>query len=206
MAIKLVILCTLSYLLGSISVSYLIGKKYKNIDIREHGSGNIGTTNTFRVLGKKLGVLTFLFDFFKAFIPTIIALKYFYPESPEPGLIVGIFAVLGHNFPVFMNFKGGKGVASSIGVVMAYDTKIALIAVAIFTIVVLTLRMVSLGSISAAGTVGIWYIYRIISSGMLTGLGVVFMAVLLVIRHKDNIKRLLRGEEKKIVLSKGDKR
>src|SRR5690554_4139407 len=112
---KVVLTVTVSYLLGCFSSAYFLGKMAKNIDIREYGSGNAGATNALRVMGKKIGALTFILDILKGIIAVIIGNKLL---GLDGKLLAGIFVVLGHNFPVFLNFKGGKGVATSLGVLM----------------------------------------------------------------------------------------
>lgn len=191
--------CILSYLLGSISISYFLGKFVANIDIREHGSGNAGTTNAVRVLGKKLGLLTFLFDFVKGWLPVVLSAFVF---SLPFSLFIGICAVLGHNFPVFLKFKGGKGVATSFGVLMAVLPLISFFAISIFILIVLIFKYVSLGSVVAAATVGLYCIYMFFYSKSAHYLLILFLVVLLIIRHKPNIIRLVRGEENKISLKK----
>ena len=195
----LFICCVFSYLLGSVSISYLLGKALADIDIREHGSGNAGTTNAVRVLGKKIGLLTFLFDFIKGLFPVIISTLLL---DRSMAVLVGICAVLGHNFPVFLKFRGGKGVATSFGVLIAVDPLLALAAIFIFLVVVLLVKYVSLGSILAASFTGLYCIFKYFFVKDIRYLFVLFMALLLMIRHKSNIRRLIRGEENKISFKK----
>lgn len=196
---KLFICCVLSYLLGSVSISYLLGKALADIDIREHGSGNAGTTNAVRVLGKKIGLLTFLFDFIKGLFPVIISTLLL---DRSMAVLVGICAVLGHNFPVFLKFRGGKGVATSFGVLIAVDPLLALAAISVFLVLVLLFKYVSLGSILAAAFTGFYCIFMYVSVEDVRYLFVLFMALLLMIRHKSNIRRLIHGEENKISFKK----
>lgn len=139
---KVVITILLSYLLGCFSSAYVLGKLTKNIDIREYGSGNAGATNALRVLGKKLGALTFLLDILKGILAVVIG-KYLL--GLDGGLLASIFVVLGHNFPVFLNFKGGKGVATSLGVLMILNWKIGLVCLIVGVTVIILTRYVSLG-------------------------------------------------------------
>lgn len=191
--------CIFSYLLGSISISYLLGKFVADIDIREHGSGNAGTTNAVRVLGKKIGLFTFLFDFFKGWLPVVLSSFVF---SLSFSLFIGICAVLGHNFPVFLKFKGGKGVATSFGVLMAVLPLISFIAISIFILIVLIFRYVSLGSVVAAASVGLYSSYMFFCSKSALYLLILFLVALLILRHKPNIIRLIRREENRISLKK----
>lgn len=191
--------CLLSYLLGSISVSYLLGKFVADIDIREHGSGNAGTTNAVRVLGKKIGLFTFCFDFLKGWLPVVLGSLIF---SLPTSLFIGICSVLGHNFPVFLKFKGGKGVATSFGVLMAVLPLMSFVAISIFILVVLIFKYVSLGSVVAAAWVGVYCSYMFYYSKSVHYLLILFLVALLIIRHKSNIIRLIRGEENKLSLKK----
>lgn len=191
--------CILSYLLGSVSISYLLGKLMADIDIREHGSGNAGTTNAVRVLGKKIGLLTFLFDFMKGLLPVILSTLLL---DNSMAVLVGICAVLGHNFPIFLKFKGGKGVATSFGVLMAVAPWLALGAILIFIILVLLIKYVSVGSMVASSFVGFYCIFMYFSVKDIRFLFILFLVLLLMIRHKSNIQRLIRGEENKISFKK----
>lgn len=195
----LFICCVFSYLLGSVSISYLLGKALADIDIREHGSGNAGTTNAVRVLGKKIGLLTFLFDFIKGLLPVIVSALLL---DRSMAVLVGVCAVLGHNFPVFLKFRGGKGVATSFGVLIAVDPLLALAAIFVFLVVVLLVKYVSLGSILAASFTGLYCILKYFFVKDIRYLFVLFLALLLMIRHKSNIRRLIRGEENKISFKK----
>lgn len=191
--------CILSYLLGSISISYLLGKVVANIDIREHGSGNAGTTNAVRVLGKRIGLLTFLFDFLKGFLPMMLSALFL---DNTMAVLVGICAVLGHNFPIFLKFKGGKGVATSFGVLMAVVPLLAFVAILIFIFLVLLIKYVSVGSVVASSFVGFYCIFMYFCIKDIRYLFILFLVLLLVIRHKSNIQRLIRGEENKISFKK----
>ena len=141
---KFVIIGIISYLIGSFSSAFFLGKAIKKIDIRVHGSGNSGTTNAIRVMGFRMGVLTFLIDFAKGAIAVLIG---FYLEGYNGGLLGGICAVLGHDYPIYIRFKGGKGVATSIGALAILDFPMALISVIIGLIVGFFTKYVSLGSI-----------------------------------------------------------
>lgn len=185
-----------AYLVGAVPFGLLIGK-LKGIDIRQHGSGNIGATNVLRVLGKPLGITTFILDALKGFLPS-----FFFPGllagvagDPVLSVLCGAAAIIGHNFPVFLKFKGGKGVATSAGVLIGIAPQAALVAVLVWAAVFFTSRYVSLASIVAAGAViaAGWWFYRdghLILPVVLTVLG-----LLAILRHKANIARLLNGTE-----------
>jgi glycerol-3-phosphate acyltransferase PlsY len=189
-----------SYLLGAVPFGLLIGKM-KGIDIRAHGSGNIGATNVLRVLGKPLGIATFVLDALKGFLPS-----FFFPAlaavvSPialDPGvlsIVCGAAAILGHNFPVFLGFKGGKGIATSAGVLAGIAWQAALIGVGVWVLAFFTLRYVSLASILAAVGVMIsgWWLYR--DDHPILPVVLTVMSLLAILRHKPNMVRLLNGTE-----------
>ncbi len=192
---KVVITILLSYLLGCFSSAYVLGKLTKNIDIREYGSGNAGATNALRVLGKKLGALTFLLDILKGILAVVIG-KYLL--GLDGGLLASIFVVLGHNFPVFLNFKGGKGVATSLGVLMILNWKIGLVCLIVGVTVIILTRYVSLGSILASITGPIATIILLDNVDKNFYYTIWFLGLLSIIRHKSNIQRLLRGEENRL--------
>ena len=201
----LIVLGIFGYLLGSISVSYLLGKYTAKIDIREYGSGNAGTTNALRVLGPKVGVITLIFDFLKSFLPVYLLYRHFiYVDELVKALIVGVFIVLGHDFSIMLNFKGGKGVATSIGILFAFAPRLALLAVLSFIIIVAATKIVSLASIGTATWIMIFCLYIGIKHDSLPGLIITGLALLLIVRHHSNIKKLLIGEEKKISIGKGE--
>ena len=217
MIIVEIIICIITgYLLGSISFGYIMGKE-TGVDIRSEGSGNIGATNAIRTMGVKAGIITFLGDFFKAFIPTFLAgyisEKYLGNSADLSyiiGLITGVAATLGHNFPFWMGFKGGKGIAVTAGVTVAiafYHPIFILIAVVLFVIIVLITRYVSLGSLLVPAWAPFAYtlifkrdneylVYAIIISLLFTALAF--------IKHAPNIKRLLNGTENKLFGKKKD--
>jgi len=182
----------MSYLIGSIPTAYIVGKLNK-IDIRQHGSGNVGATNVYRVLGKKWGSVTFIFDFLKGFIPTYISLKFF--QNPYMIMLVGALSIVGHIFTLFLSFKGGKGVATSTGVFMVitpYTLILALIAFLIFTALT---GYVSVGTLTAT----IVFLITSLISSINTEYKVMILiiSVAIFITHIPNIKRLLKGEELK---------
>jgi glycerol-3-phosphate acyltransferase PlsY len=185
----------ISYLLGSISFSYLFARMLKGIDIREHGSGNAGATNTLRVLGKGPAVIVLLLDVAKG--AAAVGVGYWFTHDPTIMMICGMSAVVGHNWPIFLKFRGGKGIATTIGVMAILVFYAALFAgiVAILSIVIS--RYVSLGSLifTAGLPVSIFVLGSYPPSYF--WLSLVF-AVFAFWRHKDNIVRLVKGQERKI--------
>lgn len=195
------LLLIFAYLLGSIPTSVWVGKWACGIDIREHGSGNAGATNTVRVLGYKWGIPVLLFDILKGFLAvSLIQLSSIIPETELYhgfSIILGIMAVVGHIWPIFANFKGGKGVATILGVVMAMQLLPTLIAFAVFILILLTTRYVSVGSILASISYPISVFF--LNLGTTWPLVVFSIAVplLLIFTHRANIKRLWNGNENK---------
>jgi glycerol-3-phosphate acyltransferase PlsY len=206
MAIELQILlfAFLAYLLGSIPSAVWVGEAFFGIDVREHGSGNAGATNTFRVLGKKAGAGVLTMDVVKGF--TAACLVNFLPEiNPvinktwfvNVQLMFGLSAVLGHLFPVFAGFKGGKGIATLFGMLIAIHWLTALICLIMFICMLLLTRFVSLSSISAAVMFPIslvWIFNRHEPLFIAFGVGA---AILVILTHRKNIHRLLNGSESK---------
>ena len=181
----------LAYLSGSIPFGKLIAKMH-GVDIQKKGSGNIGFTNSLRTLGWKPAVLVLIGDVCKGFIPAKLALQFF---SLEQGLMIGIVAILAHIFPVWLKFKGGKGVATGLGVLLAVNPLIIAIGYAVFLIVFLLTKIISISSILGTASLSL------ISYFVLPKL-TVFYLVLLVIAiwtHRKNVDRLLKGTEKRII-------
>lgn len=207
--IKLVIVAIISYLLGSCNFGVIISKSLKKGDIRESGSGNAGTTNMMRTYGKTLGILTIIGDIAKVFIAIWLAFKIMSVEetkmifdriSDNPQYVLksfaGLFAVTGHIFPCFFKFKGGKGVATSGGMVIMIDWRIALILFAIFVLTILITRYVSLGSIIMA------VLYPVFMGLFHKDAGLVIISLvftlIVVTAHRENIKKLINHTENKI--------
>jgi glycerol-3-phosphate acyltransferase PlsY len=185
----------IGYLLGSINSAVLISNIFYKTDIRSMGSGNAGTTNVLRSLGKKAAAFTFLGDFLKGIIASLIGMLLY----KEMGLVLaGGAAVIGHNWPVYFGFKGGKGVLTSFSVLLFASPWAALIALAWFIVIVAITRYVSLGSITAALVVVIATYFTGRGFDTPTFWLTVFVAVLVIIRHHSNIKRLLTGTESKL--------
>lgn len=197
----------LAYLIGSIPTAIWVGRKKYNIDVREHGSGNAGATNTFRVLGKKAGTVVLLIDILKGFIATILpflflALAWNDDHLIHLKIISGIIVVLGHIFPLYANFDGGKGVATSLGVILAIHPQAALICIVIFLLVFIVSNYVSLGAICAA--VAFPLLVEFMFHNKNTGLLIfcISLSAAVIILHHNNIKRLLNGTESKMNLFK----
>jgi glycerol-3-phosphate acyltransferase PlsY len=184
----------LAYLLGSIPFGYLLVRIFLKEDIRTFGSGNIGATNVARTGAKGLGIATLLLDLAKAFAAVILA-KYLAPNNYDLAFAAAIAAVLGHCFPVWLRFKGGKGVASALGVYLALTWPTALGILVVFLVIVLLTRYVSLGSVIGAASVPLFGLHflPIRTPMMIAGLTVI--PLLIIVKHHANIGRLLAGTE-----------
>jgi glycerol-3-phosphate acyltransferase PlsY len=198
------IFALVAYLIGAVPTALWVGKAYYGIDIREHGSGNSGATNTFRVLGKKPGSVVMLVDIFKGWTATsLVGFLVIFNAIPAENVVpfqlaYGFLAVLGHVFPVYAGFKGGKGVATLLGMVLAIQTEAALVCLGIFIVVLLISRYVSLGSMLAALAFPLllllpWFRPEH-STWLLISFGFV-VAVLVIFTHRKNISRLIHGNE-----------
>lgn len=207
----------IGYVCGLFQTSYIIGRIYKT-DIREHGSGNAGTTNALRTFGKKAGALTLLGDCLKCVAAILIARAVFSGQHAEMLPLLSMYAaagcILGHNFPVYLNFRGGKGVAASVGLIIAFDWRIFLICAVVFFTLFFTTHYVSLCSVSAyvtacalvilfgqMGDYGMNPSNTLELYALMTGL-----TILAVFRHRANILRLIKGTESKIFLGKAGKK
>lgn len=198
------IILIIGYLLGSLNSSLIVGKAY-GIDVRKHGSGNAGATNTLRTLGKKAAIFTSLGDILKGVIACIIG-KVIFIENPELGAIIGgVGAILGHTWPLYFGFKGGKGVLTSISVILTIDYKIGLILCIIFIVLALLTKYVSLSSIVGA----IFYPILVITYGNNSKQLLIFsiaISSLVIIRHRTNIVRLCKGTENKFGSKKNEQK
>ena len=191
--LALLIVFILSFLLGSVPFGYLIGK-LKGVDVRKYGSGNIGATNVSRVLGKKYGLLVLFLDALKGAAAVLIARAAGLPTEYQ--VLAGISAIAGHCFSPWLGFKGGKGVATALGAFLVISPKTTLVAFLIFLAVLLTTRYVSLSSITAALSYPL--LYRVFEKPSSFSFIVVSLGALLIVaKHHSNVKRLLKGEEKK---------
>ena len=209
-----IIMAIIAYCIGSINFSVIISKKVAGFDVREKGSGNAGTTNMLRTVGKKAAAITLLCDILKGVVAIIISiiLGNIAKDANKEQLlqIAGIAVVLGHTFPIFFGFKGGKGVATSLGILLMTNWKIGLICLVFALILIVLTRMVSLGSCTAAIlfpvlTLFINDSYTVLTSGKSGSEYFVYsiiLAVIVLFNHRSNIKRLLNGTENKISFKK----
>ncbi|KAA9023593.1 glycerol-3-phosphate 1-O-acyltransferase PlsY [Niallia endozanthoxylica] len=186
------IIVILAYLIGSIPSGLIIGKKFFGVDIRQHGSGNLGGTNTFRVLGVKAGLTVTIADILKGTLAASLPLFF---QSDMHYLIAGIFAVLGHTYPIFAGFRGGKAVATSAGVLLWYAPFMFIIMIAGFFICLYITKYVSLSSMFG-GLVAL--IYSIISQDILLIIVVAILTLFVIYRHRANIKRIIDKTEPKV--------
>ena len=197
-----------AYLLGSIPTSVWLGKAIKGVDLREHGSGNAGATNAFRVLGKPIGSAVLVLDMLKGFLAVNLALlqQELVPGS-EAWMILkiglGLLAVVGHIFPVFAGFRGGKGVATITGVALAIHPLAALAAMGIYLLVFLLTRISAMGSLTAVLTYPIWINWVFKSDYLTIRIFSLVVVLLVLITHRSNILRLVRGEEKSLFRKQG---
>lgn len=195
-----VLVCMVSaYLLGSINPAIIISQKYYNDDIRSHGSGNAGTTNTLRTYGKKTAAVIFALDILKAALAIAIGSLVF--TRSIGGAISGLFVILGHAFPIFYKFKGGKGVACTAMVMMLLSPASFVILFPVFIAIVALTRFVSLGSIIAIMLFPLMNSVFYTTEGFIT-LSAFAIMLLVVFLHRENIKRLLAGKESKISFGK----
>ena len=194
-----IVLLILAYLLGSIPSGLWIGQIFFNINLREHGSGNTGTTNTFRILGKKAGMVTFAIDFFKGTLATLLPLI-FHVQGVSP-IVFGLLAVIGHTFPVFAGFKGGKAVATSAGVIFGFAPLFCLYLAIVFFGTLYLGSMISLSSVTAALAAVLGVILFPLIGFLLPSYDLLFVVIILalasliIIRHKDNINRIRNKTE-----------
>ncbi len=198
-----------SYLIGSIPTAYLFGKFLKGIDIRKFGSGNVGATNAFRVLGKGPGTLVLLIDILKGILPTALAADIFSLNEIWQRVLLGLVAVAGHNWTIFLQFKGGKGIATGLGVLVGLCLKIAIlrpvVAGTLFAwgVVFLSTGFVSLASLVAATVLPV--LMALTGQSLaLTVLGIV-LCVFVIFRHRPNIKRLVAGQEHRVKIFSSSK-
>lgn len=189
-----IILCFLaSYIIGAIPFGYIIAK-LRGIDIQKQGSGNIGATNVFRTLGPTLGIIVFILDALKGTLAVIIANSFFH--DPFWIIFCAALAILGHMFPIFLGFKGGKGAATGVGVLLGLDWRIFIICFILVAAIILLTRYVSLASITVPIiTTLLMYLF---DKPLPYTAATAIMALVIIIKHRSNIKRLIKGEERKI--------
>ena len=199
-----VLLCMIiPYLLGIINPAIIFSRLFFHDDIREHGSGNAGTTNTLRTYGKKMAALILFLDFLKAVISVVLG-TLILPNQLGGGAIAGIFVILGHSFPIYYKFKGGKGVACLAGVVLMLSPISFVILISVFIAIVAMTKYVSLGSIMGV------MLFPVVHTAFYptqpwTTIGSIVIMVIIVFMHRENIKRLLSGKESKISFKKKEK-
>ena len=200
-----------SYLIGSIPTAYIFGRLIKGIDIRKHGSGNVGATNALRVLGKKVGITVLILDILKGFITVVFLGNFISGNIPflsgeEVRLILGISCICGHNWTIFLNFQGGKGIATTLGVLLGLAFKIGALKIIlgilaiIWLAVFLILGIVSIASVFTAIALPILVIlfgqtHVLISASIL-------LCIFVIIRHKSNLKRFFKGQEPRLNFKK----
>ena len=208
-----ILIAIIAYLIGSVNFSVILSKKFAGFDVREKGSGNAGTTNMLRSVGKKAAAITLICDILKGVVAIGIAILLGYiPEINKELLlqIAGVAVILGHTFPVFFGFKGGKGVATSLGVLLLSNWQIGLICLVFALVLMILTRMVSVGSCAAAIlfpvlTLFINEHYTVLTegkSGNVYFIYSVILAIIVLFNHRENIKRLLNGTENKISFNK----
>ena len=193
-----IIIIIITYLLGNISTSYIIAKRVAGVDIRTQGSGNAGSTNVLRTLGKKAGLMTFVGDLLKGIVAVFIAeiiAKITGIDVLTAGYIGVVGVVCGHNWPAFLGFRGGKGVATSLGSMIAVNPIIALTCFGIFLVIVAITKYVSLGSVLSISMSPIFMLVLHNEKGLLATL---FLTLSVIFTHRENIKRLINGTERKI--------
>lgn len=202
----------ISYLIGSIPFGYILVKGVKGIDIREHGSKNIGATNIWRVAGKPFGIAAFVFDLLKGFIPVLAAYKMYgdpvqtaganmMPGKSSLAMICGIAAILGHIFPLFLRFRGGKAAATTCGVFLFLSPHALAIAVAVWALTVFISRFVSLGTILASISLVVAVILADkdpLGKNVCLTIFAVVISIAIIILHRSNIKRIINGTENRI--------
>ena len=205
-----VLLILIAYVLGSIPNALWVGKTFKNIDVREHGSKNTGSTNATRVLGAKLGIFTLILDILKGALPTYLGIVLGANLLTRAAgidkldiIVIGMAAILGHTFSLFLKFKGGKAVATTLGVFLVLVPYAILILLVVFFVIFGLTKYVSLASIVSAVALPIT-VYLTTRHIPLTVLGII-IGLLVIIRHKENIKRLINGTESKLTFSKDKK-
>ncbi len=198
---------TISYLLGSIPTAYIFGRLLKGIDIRRFGSGNIGATNALRVLGKGWGITVLLLDILKGFLAVvflgdILALKTLFIPQDTLRIILGLICICGHNWTIFLNFKGGKGIATTLGVLLGLSVKIAGLKLVVgllvltWVIIFLLVRIVSFASVLTAIALPIYT--TIFKQSKIVVFSSILLCIFALIRHKSNLKRIFQGKEPRL--------
>lgn len=196
-----ILLLVVAYLLGSIPTAVWVGKYFYNIDVREHGSGNAGATNVFRVLGKKAGIPVLIVDVLKGLLATLLANYSNIANSSELinfQLCLGFMALIGHIFPVFASFRGGKGIATLLGIIVAIVPSAAMLTILVFMLVLMSSRIVSLSSMIAAIAFPLIIVFVQKTNDLSLIVFSVLISIVVILTHKKNIVRLLNNEESRI--------
>ncbi len=201
------LLIVLAYIIGSVPTSVWVSRHFFGVDIRDYGSGNAGATNTYRVLGSKWGTFVMICDILKGVLATslyILIPYYMHDEWDRTNFMVGLglSAVLGHIFPIFADFKGGKGVATLFGMVIAIQPNVAVCCVAVFLLVLYLTRFVSLSSILASIAFAVFILFIFNEKETLYRFFAVAVALMVILTHQKNINRLLKGTESKVPILK----
>ena len=205
-----VIIAIVAYLIGSINFSVILSKKMAGFDVREKGSGNAGTTNMLRSVGKKAAAITLVCDVLKGVVAVLIALIIgAIVQSADKSLLVqiaGILVVVGHTFPIFFEFKGGKGVATSLGILLISNWQIGLICLVFALVLIALTRMVSLGAVGAAVLFPVLTLFihnhYLVTDGSGYLVYSILLAIIVIFNHRENIQRILSGNENKISFKK----
>jgi acyl phosphate:glycerol-3-phosphate acyltransferase len=205
MMIDFVFFGILAYFLGSVPTAVWVGKTYYNIDVREHGSRNAGATNTFRILGKKAGIIVLIIDVIKGIMATLLPI-YFVDNNENYFVLLrlfcGILVILGHVFPIFAQFNGGKGVATSLGIIIGIYPLAAIICFSIFLFIFLISKYVSLGAIIASFLFPIIVVFILHSDSFYLNGFSIFLGATVILTHRKNILRLINGSENKMNIFK----
>lgn len=211
-----IIIAIIAYLIGSINFSIIISKKVAGFDIRKKGSGNAGTTNMLRSVGKKAAAITLILDILKGVVAIYVAMLYGYiirkfNMNAEIAIFIqisGIFVIIGHMYPLFFNFKGGKGVATSLGILIVSNYQIGLICLVFALILIILTKMVSVGSLGAAILFPVLTVFLGNDNFLVEGNYLIYsiiIAIIIVFNHRTNVKRLLNGNENKISFKSKEK-
>lgn len=201
-----ILVAIIAYFIGSISFSVIFSRKFAGFDVRDKGSKNAGSTNVLRTVGKKAALLTLLCDILKGVIAIVVAIiagKIWTSLNVEIlKYLAGFFAILGHTFPIFFEFRGGKGVATALGVLITLNWKIGLICLIFAIIIIAFTRMVSVGSILSAVLYPILTIFMVEESKLAATIISILIALLVIFNHRENLKRIKNGTENKLSFKK----
>lgn len=201
---QIIFSCLMAYLIGSIPAAVWIGKKFHKIDVRDHGSGNAGTTNVIRVLGWKTGIPVLLIDISKGWLAAMLPV---FLDIAEKGsslainlqILTGLIAIIGHIFPVFARFRGGKGVASVFGVLLALHPLLTVFCIGVFLAILLITGIVSVSSMAAGISFPLFLFLYFDTPSVLFKIFSIFVAIALIVTHRKNVVRLMKGEESRLI-------